>query len=82
MAVDLDLRNGYVGAVGGSGQGAYTFCTALHNVLGDALDENLADEVGLGELGAGGEVRGVEGFGEGQVLLCDDPSRYALQDLL
>jgi hypothetical protein len=78
VAVDLDIRDLDAGSVGGAGQGADGGGAALDDVLCYALDEDLADEVGLGELGAGGKVGRVEGFCEGEVLLGDDAAGYPL----
>ena len=65
MTLDLDLGDGNVGAVDGTGEGLGGGSAVLNDVLGDALDEDLADEVGVGEGGAGGEGGGVVGFCEG-----------------
>lgn len=78
VAVDFDLGNLHVGAVCGVSELGDGFGAAANDVFGVAFYEDLADKVGFGEFGAGGEVGRVEGFGEGEVLLCDDPSRNAL----
>lgn len=62
MPVDLDLRDLGVGPVGGSGKVLDGFGAVLDYIFGYALDEYLADEVGLGELGSGREPVRVEGF--------------------
>lgn len=79
VADDVDLGDGGVGPVGGAGEGRDGFGAARDDVLGGTFDEDLADEVGLGELRAGREVGGVEGFGEGEVLLGDDAAGYSLE---
>lgn len=79
VAVDFHLGHLHLGAVGGAGELGDGFCTAADDILGDALDEDFAYEVGLGEGGAGREVGGVEGFCKGEVLLRNDPSRDALR---
>lgn len=78
VALDADLGDGGVRAVGGAREGLDRAAAAGDDVVGDAPDEDLADEVGLGQLGAWGEVRGVEGCCQGEVLLCD----YAAGDSL
>lgn len=77
VANDADLGDGDVGPVDGASEGADGLGAALDDVLGRALDEDLADEVGLGELGARGEVGRVEGLGQREVLLGDEAARYA-----
>lgn len=72
VALDVDLGDLDLGPVGGAGEGLDGAAAAVDDVLGDALDEDFADEVGFGELGAGGEPGGVVCFGEGEVLLGDD----------
>lgn len=79
VAVDFDLGDLYVGAVCGVGELGDGFGAAAYDIFGEAFDEDFADEIGFGELGAGREVGRVESFGEGEVLLCDDPSRDALE---
>lgn len=78
VAVDADVGDLGAGPVGGAGEGGDGAGAAVDDVAGLALDEDLADEVGLGELGAGGEVRRGVGFGEGEVLLGNDAARDAL----
>lgn len=78
VAVDVDMREGDVGTVGALEDGAHGVGDALHDVFGVAFEEDLADEFGFGELRAGGEPGGVEGVGEGEVLLGDDASGDAL----
>ena len=61
VALDPDLGDGVRVAVGGAREGADGVAAAVDDVAGDAADEDLTDEVCLGELGARGEVGGVEG---------------------
>lgn len=56
VAVDFDFGDLDVGAVGGICEGCDGFGAAVDDILGGAFDEDLADEVGFGELGARGEV--------------------------
>lgn len=78
MAEDFDFGDGHVGTVGGAGECCDGFGAAGNYVPGGAFDEYFADEVGFGEFGAGREVWGVEGFGEGEVLFGNDAAGYAL----
>lgn len=82
VSVNLDLRNLDVGTIGGAGEGNNSLGAALDDVLGVAFDEDFADVVGFGELGAGREVGGVEGLGEREVLLGNDSPRDALSELV
>lgn len=79
VAVDFHLGHLHLGPVGGAGELGDGFCAAADDILGEALDEDFANEVGLGEGGAGREVGGVESFCKGEVLLSDDSSRDALR---
>lgn len=63
VAADPDLRDLGAGRVGGPREVLYGFGAVLDDVLGDTLDEYLADELALRELGAGGEPVRVECFG-------------------
>jgi hypothetical protein len=63
VAVDADLGEGDVGPVGALQDLADRVAAARDDVLGDALEEDLADELGLGELRAWGKPGGVEGVG-------------------
>lgn len=78
VAVDFDLGNLYVGSVCGVSELGDGFGAAAYDIFGEAFYKDFADEVGFGELGAGGEVGGVESFREGEVLLRNDPSRDSL----
>lgn len=78
VAVDFDLRDLDVGSVCGAGELGDSFSAAAYDIFGKAFDEDFADKIGFGELGAGREVGGVKGFREGEVLLRDDSSRDAL----
>lgn len=62
VAVDFDLGDLDVGAVGRIGEGGDGFGAAVDDIFGSTFDEDFADEVGLGQLGAGGEVWCVVGF--------------------
>lgn len=79
VAVNFDLGDLDIRSVCGAGELGDGFSAAAYDIFGEAFDEDFADEVGFGELGAGGEVGGVESFREGEVLLRDDSSRDALE---
>lgn len=52
MAVDLDIGNLDVRAVGGAGELLNCDGAVVDDVFGHALDEDFPDELGLGQLGA------------------------------
>lgn len=81
MALDADVGDLDVGRVGGAGNLLDGLGAGLDDRLGVAFDEDFADEVGLGELGAGGEVGGVVCFGEGEVLFGNDTAADALDGI-
>lgn len=56
MTIDFDFGDLDVGTVGRVGESGDGFGAAVDNILGGAFDEDFANEVGLGKLGAGGEV--------------------------
>lgn len=47
MAIDLDLGDLDIRAIGGTRESADGFGAALNDIFGVALDEYLADEIGL-----------------------------------
>lgn len=79
VALDADLGDGDAWAVGRAGEGLDGVTAARDDVASDAAYEDFADEVGLRELGARGEVGGVESRGESKVLLCDYAAGYPLR---
>lgn len=53
VAYEADFWDWHVGAVGRPGEGRDGFGTALNDISSGAADEDFADEVGLGDFGAG-----------------------------
>ncbi len=80
VAIDLDPGDDYVWSVGALRDRADGLPAPLDYVLGNALEEDLADELGLGELGARGEPWCVEGVGQREVLLGDYATGDALRE--
>lgn len=78
VAVDVDLRDRRVRPVRVLGYLPDRVPAPLDDFLGYAFEEDLADEFGLGELGAGREPGRMEGIGQGEVLL----GNYAAGDAL
>ena len=78
VALDADIGYLDVWGIDRASNLLYSVRTALDDVLGVALDEDLADKVGLGELSPWGEVRRVVCLGEGEVLLGNDTATDAL----
>jgi hypothetical protein len=63
VAVDADLGEGDAGPVGTLQDLADGAAAAGDDVFGETFEEDFADEFGVGELGAGGVPRRVEGIG-------------------
>lgn len=78
VALDSDLGHLHVRAVGGAREVPHRAAAPLDHVLGHALEEDLANELRLGERRPRLEPVGVERLGERQVLLRYDPAGYAL----
>lgn len=75
---ELDLRQDDVVAVGGAGKGPNSTTAALDDIGGIAFEEDVADELSIGDFDAWVEVGRVEGLCQGKVLLCYDTSGYSL----
>jgi hypothetical protein len=82
MAVHFDLWYLHVRAMRAPDELLRGLTTVFNNLFGVAAQEDFADcFLVVQQLGVWKVPWRVEGFGEGQVLLCDDPPRYALRAL-
>nr|POE87359.1 hypothetical protein CFP56_29948 [Quercus suber] len=81
VALKVDFRNGDVRAVGGRDELASGLGAALDDLLGVTFEEDLADEVIVGGneglLGVREVPGGMEGLGEGKMLLGNDATADA-----
>jgi hypothetical protein len=78
VALELELWEDGGRPVGGRGERLDLLAAAGDDLLGVALEEDLADELGLGGFGVRALPGGLEGFRQGEVLLCYGPAGYPL----
>ncbi len=80
---EIDIRYGTVGSVRFSSECLCCLAAPLHDFLGIAAEKDLPDEVRVRfyvDLGVWEMPRRIEGFSQGEVLLCDDTAGDALQE--
>lgn len=81
MALELDLGDGDIGAVGCARELLDVFGDAFYDFAGVAAEEDFPDEIGGVVVVVWLVERRVEGIGQRKMLLGDNPAGYSLDHM-